>query len=404
MTASTAATATTAVRPTDRRSAAWRVVFVGATDVVSGAERVMLRYAAAAAERGWSASVVAPSGRLGAECVELGIPHRVLPDLKLGEGSRLASTAKLAARNLAAARQLRHALGAADVVVVNSLMALPAVVAARPRCPVHWLVHDVVTRGDLRRIVSTVSRGIDGAIAVSEASAQFPRSLGIPTAVVHNGVPFPDEPAAPAAGPPIVGISGVLTDWKGQDVFLEAMARVPGEWHAEVLGGVLPKDGDYEARLRARAAQVDLDGRVTFRGHDPDPVAVMRRWTVSVSASREPEAGPLVVKEAMGLGLAVVVTDHGGAPEALAGHGLTAPPDDAPALAAAITRYLGDAELRARHGAGARRRVDEALRLEVAAAGFFDELDRVNAANRSAARRRFGSVRPGGRSGLAGAT
>ncbi len=354
-----------------------RAVFVGATDVVSGAERVMIRYATAAAEHGWAASVVAPSGRLGAECVELDIPHRVVPDLKLGDGGRVAATAKLAVRNLSAARELRHALGRADVVVVNSLMALPAVVAARPEAPVLWLIHDVVTRGDLQRIVKTVAGGIDGAVAVSNASARFARSLGIPTAVVHNGVPFPEEPMAPAPGVPIVGISGVLTDWKGQDVFLDALATVPGEWRAEILGGVLPKDGDYESALRRRASAPDLEGRVEFLGHHADPVSVMRRWTISVSASREPEAGPLVVKEAMGLGLAVIVTDHGGAPEALDGHGLVVPPDDPAALAAAVTRYLLDPDLRARHGVAARRRVDESLRIEAAAAGFFCELDRV---------------------------
>ena len=90
-----------------------------------------------------------------------------------------------------------------------------------------------------------------------------------------------------------------------------------------------------------------------FLGHVADPLARLRRWSVAVSASIDPEAGPLTALEAMSVGVPFVATDHGGVTEVLGDAGLLVPPGDADALADAITRLLDDAELRARcHAAG----------------------------------------------------
>ena len=97
-------------------------------------------------------------------------------------------------------------------------------------------------------------------------------------------------------------------------------------------------------------------------GHVADPAERMRRWTVAVSASVEPEACPLNVLEAMSLGVPVVATDHGGAPEVLDGAGLLVPPGDPAALADSLTRLLGDADLRARCARLGRDRVAAAHR------------------------------------------
>jgi glycosyltransferase involved in cell wall biosynthesis len=83
----------------------------------------------------------------------------------------------------------------------------------------------------------------------------------------------------------------------------------------------------------------------------------MRGWSVAVSASTDPEACPLAVLEAMSLGIPVVATDHGGAPEVLAGAGLLVPPGDARALAEAVTRLLDDPDLRTRCAVRGRERV-----------------------------------------------
>ncbi len=163
------------------------------------------------------------------------------------------------------------------------------------------------------------------------------------------------------ATPAIVGLNAVLTEWKGQHVLLDALASIPPPTVVELLGGTLPKDGPYEQRLRERADRPDLRGRVRFVGHREDPDLVMRRWTVAVSASIEPEAGPLSVLEAMNLGLALVVTDHGGAPEIVEGVGVIVPPDDPVALADAVTELLGDPERRHHLAIAGRDRVINTL-------------------------------------------
>ena len=79
--------------------------------------------------------------------------------------------------------------------------------------------------------------------------------------------------------------------------------------------------------------------------------------------------------EAMAAGLPVVATAVGAAPDILRdGHnGLMVPPADAAAIASAVTRYLRDPEMAARHGAAARVTA-EAYRLEVVCRQWADRL------------------------------
>ena len=155
--------------------------------------------------------------------------------------------------------------------------------------------------------------------------------------------------------PPVVGMLALLTPWKGHRVLLEAAARLPAV-RVELAGGQFPGDEAYVAELRARARAADLAGRVRFLGA-VDALATMAGWDVFVSASTSPEAGPLGVLEAMSLGLPVVVSDLGGAPEYVGDGGVAVPAGDAAALASAIDRLLGDATARRHLGERARARV-----------------------------------------------
>ena len=162
-----------------------------------------------------------------------------------------------------------------------------------------------------------------------------------------------------------MGISAVLTPWKGHSVLLDAMALLTHrDAVLEIMGGTLPKDAPYAQSLRERAAQADLAGRVRFLGHVDDPIARARSWHVAVSASIDPEAGPLTTLEAMSIGVPLVATDHGGVVEVLGDAGLLVAPRDPAALAAGIDRLLDDDELWARcRAAGPRLVVEEALTL-----------------------------------------
>ena len=350
-----------------------RLLAISPTGLFSGAERVLQHYLAAARACGWTVSCLAPAGTLFDTLTADGVSVVPLPDLKLGDGPRPLAALTMMARWGRASRPMRRHAGAADVVLVNGLLALPAVRLARVDAPVCWLVHDVVVRRDLLAVARRSAGAVDLAIAVSDAAAALPRRLGMTTAVARNGAPWPvepaDEPTALALPlpllplPPIVGINAMLVPWKGHRVLLEAMAHIDGAV-VEVMGGHFPKDAEHVARLRQRASEADLDGRVRFLGHCADPLAQMRRWTLAVNASTDPEAAPLSVLEAMSLGLPVVATDHGGSPEVLGDAGLLVPPNDAAALARAIIVLLGDVDLRRRCAAAGRAAVADHYSLE----------------------------------------
>jgi glycosyltransferase involved in cell wall biosynthesis len=143
----------------------------------------------------------------------------------------------------------------------------------------------------------------------------------------------------------------------------------------ELAGGAFPKDAEYVASLRRRAAQPDLAGRVRFLGHLDDPVEQMRQWWVVVTPSVDPEAGPLVVLEAMSIGVPVVATNHGGPVEVVGQAGLLVPPGDPEALAGAIRALLEDPALRRRCSEAGPRQIEEGLSLSRQLDALLDVVD-----------------------------
>ncbi len=358
------------------------VLAVSASGIMSGAERVLFDYALSGRDRGERWTLAIPPGRFRDVVDEAGIDWIDLPVLHVGQGGTIERIVRSLLGSVRAARSIRAASADADVIVVNSVRALPAMWMAHSRTPVAWLIHDVIEREGIRRMVRLVKSGVDLAIGVSEASVSFAKASGIRSTVVANGTQWPVEPATSSAesGPPIIGITAALTPWKGHRVFLEAAAMTTGDARFEVLGGApFEGDEDYAASLIAQAEASPIAERIEFLGQRTDPRAVMRRWSIAVSASIEPEAGPLAVLEAMSLGLAVVVTDHGGGPELVADTGLVVPPGDAAAMSAAFQSLLDDPERRSDLGQRGRARIGEHFTLDDAATAFGATLRELSA-------------------------
>jgi glycosyltransferase involved in cell wall biosynthesis len=331
-----------------------RLAVVSPTGLMSGAEAVLVRVVRAAVESRWQVEAACPAGPLGDALRTAGARVDAIPDLKLPAGPLAMALARWAWRTLRAAPTLHSLARRSDLVLVNGIFALPALRIARPRSPVAWLVHDVLRKRSWVAVLRAGGAAVSLAIAVSEAVARPLRARGLEVAVVRNGTPWPvlpilSEPPVPR----VVGCVAVLTPWKGQDVLLEAIARLPEDVKVELVGGRFPKDAAFEDRLRRRAARPDLSGRVNFVGQVDVPLNRMRRWGVAVSASVEPEAGPLAPLEAMSIGLPVVGTDHGGLPEVLGQAGILVSPGDVEEMANALQRLLSDRDLWLRcHGAG----------------------------------------------------
>ena len=348
-----------------------RLLVVAHTSLISGAEIALERIVVAATARGWHIDIAVPPGDFAQRLHAQGLTVLPLPDLKLPAGPLPFAAARLGLRAARTARAIRRYSGVrpdatrpADAVFVNGLLGLPAVSLARLKIPVVWLVHDVVRKPSWLLLLRLVAPAVDQAIGVSGAAAGPVRAAGIATRVVPNGTPWPVQPADPAAtGAPVVGCAGALTPWKGHRVLLEAVAALPGVT-LEIAGQPFPKDAAYAAELRERAGRPDLAGRVIFLGSVQDLPARIRRWSVLVSASTDPETGPLVMLEAMSVGVPVVATNHGGPAEFLGDAGLLVPPNAPAALAAALGHLLPDIPLRRSMAEAGRRLVAERFRLE----------------------------------------
>ncbi len=348
-----------------------------------------------AAMPAWSLGVIAPAeGPVLARAASLGVDARVVPFPRrlallgdAGEGeaggrARLLARLAAAAPDVAAyAHRLHAALRAAgaDVVHAHGLKAqLLAGWARPPGSAVVWHLHDYAGARPLMGALLRRARGrCDRAIAVSASVAEDARRLlpGVEVVAVHNAVDLdafsPDGPAldlAAAAGLPPeppgtvrVGLVATTGRWKGHETFLRALSLLPPEAPVRgfVVGGpIYTTQGSQSSldALRAIAAGLGLGDRVGFTGFVAEPAAAMRGLDVVVNASTQPEPFGLVIVEGMATGKAVVASRRGGAGE-LFRDGVEAigvEPGDAGALAAALLRLAGDAELRRRLGEAGR--------------------------------------------------
>ena len=191
------------------------------------------------------------------------------------------------------------------------------------------------------------------------ASALGDRSLRAPNApVAPNASAFaPTSPIATADKPdaPIVIVQvSRMEAWKGQRVLLEALARlrdVP-EWECWFVGGAQrPAEARYVETLQTTAAALEIADRVRFLGQRSDVSELLTSADIFCQANIEPEAFGISFVEAMYAGLPVVTSSMGGPLEIVDDTcGVLVPPDDAPALASALTGLLNNRAARERLG------------------------------------------------------
>lgn len=368
-----------------------RVMFLGASGQIGGAERVLLDCIRAG--DGWTdaeMSVVALGGGPLVKAAEaLGVRTRVVePPRSLGgAGDAFGGAASAVPALVASAGSLpgffrRFSQAVASMVpeVVHSHGIKTHVLGAllARRVPVVWHLHDYVSgRQVSSRLLRLLARRCALVIAVSESVAADARRClpeGLPITVVHNAVDAgrfsPDgAPAdldalshlAPApAGTLRIGLPATFARWKGQDRFLEAIALLArSDVRAYVIGGPVYRTQNSQwsrAELEAIAGRLGLAGRVGFTGFVSDMPAVYRALDVVVHASTRPEPFGLVIAEAMACGRPVVATPDGGAAELFTPgvHAVSAGRDGARSLAGALGSLIDDAAVRQALGQRAR--------------------------------------------------
>ena len=151
---------------------------------------------------------------------------------------------------------------------------------------------------------------------------------------------------------------------KAHEVLLEALSRVERRDVRLLLVGDDPF-GDGRRKAEAVARDLRLGERAIFTGIRRDVPALLAISDGFVMASRWEGLG-LVFLEAMAASLPVVATRVSAVPEVVSEGetGLLVPVDDPAALAAALARLAGDADLRRGLGLAGARRVRERFGLE----------------------------------------
>lgn len=187
------------------------------------------------------------------------------------------------------------------------------------------------------------------------------KALTIPTAFVpraaQGGGDLRAELGIPANAH-VVGTMAKLRPQKALSVLIEAFERVLVEIPGAHL--VIAGEGPCRDELLAQASGKALGGRVHLAGQRTDLDSVLATFDVAAMSS-DFEGLPLFVFECMAHLTPLVSTEVGGVPDVVEDGltGLLVPPRDPAALAGALTRLLGDEDLRARLAEDAGRRLPD---------------------------------------------
>jgi glycosyltransferase involved in cell wall biosynthesis len=155
-----------------------------------------------------------------------------------------------------------------------------------------------------------------------------------------------------------IGFVGRLSDEKAVPILITAFQEVRAQMKHATL--TLVGTGPLEQQLKDYCVSLGVAEHVRFAGYVPNSFEALREFDLFVLPSRT-EGCPIVVLEAMAMGLPVVATQVGGTPE-LVVDGSTAvlvPPNDPSSMAEAILKVLTTPGLARQMGELGRKRAFE---------------------------------------------
>src|SRR4051794_36819556 len=209
----------------------------------------------------------------------------------------------------------------------------------------------------LRDLMRAEYPRLDAVVALTEETAAGYRALlgdDARVACIPNSAPdVGDRRANPDAK--VVVAAGRLTRQKGFDRLLPAWAlaadRHPG-WRLEIYG-----EGPHRERLQQQIERLGIGASARLPGFSPHLADELARASLYVMSSRN-EGFPMVLLEAMSVGLPVVSFDCPTGPRDIVTSGVdgyVVPDGDTLALAGAMGRLMADRQKRAAFGDAARQ-------------------------------------------------
>lgn len=326
--------------------------------VQGGVERTTVDIAAAVVKGGGRAIVVSAGGLIVHEITRGRAEHITLP---VDSKNPLVMYANIA--------RLEKIIRDNDVDIVHARSRAPAwsAWAAAKRTGVHFVTtfHGTYSLGGgfKRRYNSIMIRGRRVIANSTFIAGHIRKNYGIEAArlrIIHRGVDLDRFDAQKVTaervialaegwrlgdGMPVVMLPGRLTRWKGQTVFIKAIAALVAAGRKDIRCLMVGSDQgrrDYRKELDRLIDDNGLNKIVRIVENCSDMPAAYMLTDLVVSASTDPEAFGRVLPEAQALGRPVIATDHGGAQETVIRDetGWLVPPGDVNALAEAIEHVL----------------------------------------------------------------
>jgi glycogen(starch) synthase len=215
---------------------------------------------------------------------------------------------------------------------------------------------DGLQGGDRTLLTRTLTRS-DWVIANSRAMRsdvlEIAPELKDRCTVIYNSLDSPGDTVCPIPfDPPVLLCLGRVAREKGFDLAIEALPEILRRFPRTQLW--IAGDGPARAGLQEQVAALGLANSVVFTGwiDPPNVPQLLNQATVVLMPSRWREAFGNVALQAMQAQRPVVAAEVGGLPEVVSSEdsGLLVPPEDPPALAAAVLRLLNDPKLAHRMG------------------------------------------------------
>ena len=275
-----------------------------------------------------------------------------------------------------------------DIVHVNGLLALQAVVAARiVKKPIVWhLVSTIYPKSLVLLLRPFIKRWANKIVFVTHKTVFYYlgkkhqkkieiiyepvdiKNFDIKKISERKKVNIKENFRLPIDHR-VVGVVGNITHQKGLEYFIRVANEVKKQSRLKtkflIVGGKSKGHEDYYNKLQILIKKLCLENDVIFMGRVPylqDVLPIMNIFLMTSIA----EGTPLVILEAMAMEVPVVATDVGGISEQVADGetGIIVPPGDPKAISEAVIYLLEHPEERSRMGKKGRERVKKMFSLE----------------------------------------
>lgn len=206
------------------------------------------------------------------------------------------------------------------IVDTNTAVVFPGAIAAkRSRVKSVWHVREIIQNPFENRVISyMMNRYADIIIANSKATRDSIRANKRKLRVVYNSIETPSEVSKIDHDLIVVGMAGRINRWKGQKLFVDAATMVLKR-DSNVLfliaGEAYSGEEKLKEDLESYIKKKGVENKVKLLGQVDEMALFYRSIDLFVLPSIQPEPFGLVVIEAMGYGLPVIATNHGGPTE-----------------------------------------------------------------------------------------